>query len=280
VIQNLTELPLIPELLQVPQWTGCMHRQVLSSDHLAAILAVAEHPRILVELASDPASPVRSHAAAVASYLQIEAVIPALLSLLDSPLPASPWQASTATDKSAVRASANAYAEAVAAWRVAIVGLASFDRRELFPRLTGILFAPPDWFKAPRQPDLGRDRDEVRHAREAVYRMLVRGGGPADWEALKQFEAQALVSQAPGAAAMAASPHAAVVETLSRFLAGIQGKPQAELTLGNVDQIAIRGERARARVDIGKGRSEVFRYSLRRQDGIWRVDDYWPSSME
>ena len=275
VIQNLTELPIIHGLLQVPQWMGSMHQLPLPTDRLAAILAVADHPRILVELASDPNSPVRSHAAAVASFFQIEAVIPALESMLDSPIPPWPWlETSTAADKSAaLRARTNAYVETVAAWRVAIVSLAAFNRRELFPRLTAILFDPPDWFIAPHQPDLRRDRDEVRNAREAVYRMLVRSGGLADWDTLKKFEEQVLPPSPNSTVNVGRGDEAGVaLATLSYFMSIHPSAPAP----GKVDQVAIRGERARARMDMSsKDLVKAYRVSLRRQNGIWRVDDYW-----
>jgi hypothetical protein len=278
IIQSLTLLPLIPELLQVPRWEGSLHSSPLPTDRMAAILAVAEHPRILVELASDPSSPVQSHAAAVAAFLRIEAVVPALLSMLDAPIPPPPGRETAAQreSSSAAKLRAHRYAEAVAAWRVAVVGLASFDRRELFPRLMAILFDPPSWFTPPGQLDLKQDGVEVGQAREAVYRMLVRAGIPADWEGLLVFEAQAL----PPAASLgiqARGDDAAAAAAVVRYFSGIESHRRSSSALTKIDQIAIRGERARARLDVGSGPShELLRVSLRRQNGIWRVDDYWP----
>ncbi len=278
VIQNLTALPLLPELLQTPRWHGTMHSSPLPNDRMAATLAVAEHPRILVELAYDPSSPVRGHAAALAAYLRIEAVVPALLSVLDTPLPPGPWHGPGGPSETsfAAKARANRYAEAVAAWRVAVVGLASFDRRELFPRLTAILFDPPSWFTPPAQLDLERDRPEIDHARAAVYRMLVRGGGPAEWEGLVVFEAQSL-PEAAGLPSGTNRDEAAVVAAVVRYFAGIEHRRRPSVARTRIDQVAIRGDRARARLDAGSRSSrDGLRVSLRRQDGIWRVDDYWP----
>jgi hypothetical protein len=254
---------------------GSIHQLPLPTDRLAAILAVTDHPKILVELASDPSSPVRSHAAAVASFLQIEAVIPALESMLNSPIPPRPEQeTSTPADKSsALRDRTNAYAEAVAAWRVAIVGLAAFDRRELVPRLTAILFTPPDWFVAPRQPDPRRDCDEIRSARAAVYRMLVRSNGLAEGAALKKFEEHVLPPSPNRPINVGRADEACVALATSGYFANICPSGPAP---GKVDQVAIRGERARARIDMSSmDLGAVYRVSLRRQDGIWRVDDYW-----
>lgn len=281
IIQNLTVLPVIPELLQTPTWCGLMHVSPLPADRMAAILAVAEHPRILVELASDPASPLRSHAAAVAAFLRIEAVVPALLSMLDSPLPSGPWRARGDQPElsSVAKLRANRYAEAVAAWRVALVGLASFDRRELFPRLMAILFDPPTWFAPPEQVDLAQDRVEVDRARAAVYRMLVRAGAAADWQGLTAFEVQTL-SQNPGPPVEAHGDTAGVAAAVVRYFAGVEHRGRAR-GASPIDQVALRGERARARIDVGDGPTrELLRVSLRRQNGIWRVDDYWACAGE
>lgn len=278
IIQSLAVLPLLPELPQTPRWHGTMHSSPLPNDRMAAILAVPEHPRILVELAYDPSSPVRGHAAAVAAYLRIEAVVPALLSMLDAPLPPGPGRGpgGQGETSSSARVRANRYAEAVAAWRVAVVGLASFDRRELFPRLTAILFNPPSWFTPPEQLDLERDRAEVYRARAAVYRMLVRSGITAEWEGLVVFEAQSL-PEAAGLPSGTDRDEAAVVAAVVRYFAGIEHRRRPSAARTRIDQVAIRGERARARLDFGSRSSrEVLRVSLRRQDDIWRVDDYWP----
>jgi len=276
VTQNLTELPLIPELLQTPRWNGSMHSSPLPTDRLAAILAVSEHPRILVELAFDPSSPVRSHAAAVAAFLRIEAVVPALVSILDAPTPPPTWREfrPASESPSAAKLRANRYAEAVAAWRVAMVGLASFDRHELFPRLAAVLFDPPGWFTPPQQLGIEHDRDEVYRAREAVYRMLVRGGAPADWDGLKAFEAKA-VQEAPPV--QGRGDEGSVAAAVSGYFAGIESHRRLAAALTRIDQVAIRGDRARARLEVGSGPSrELYRVSLRRQDGVWRVDDHWP----
>lgn len=278
VIQSLSLLPLMPELPQIPRWGGSFHTSPLPTERMAAILAVPEHPKLLVELASDPSSPVRSHAAAVAAFLHIEAVVPALLSMLDAVIPPRPAREGVAPGErsSSAKIRVHRYAEAVAAWRVAVVGLASFDRRELFPRLAAILFDPPSWFTPPGQLDLKHDRAEVDQAREAVYRMLVRGGIPADWESLLVFEAQALPRTA-GLGIQARGDDAAVAAAVVRYFAGIEPHRRSSAALTRIDQIAIRGERARVRLDVGRGTAhELLRVSLRRQDGIWRVDDYWP----
>jgi hypothetical protein len=284
VVQNLTELPVIPELLQLPRWAGSLHSLPVSEDRLAAILAVPDHPRILVDLASDPSSPVRSHAAAVAAFLQIEAVIPPLMSMLEVPIPPGPWRAPgmPSESSSASRIRANRYAEAVATWRVAVVGLAGFDRRELFPRLMALLFDPPGWFVPPQQLDLEHDRREVYRAREAVYRMVVRSGGPAEWEGLKAFESQTLPSPSGLREQLPGQPHSEEGEVsvaIARYFSGIESHRRSLTAETTIDQIAIRGERARARLDIGAtAQREMYRISLRRQDGIWRVDDYWACS--
>lgn len=279
IIQNLTLLPVIPELLQTPRWDGSMHSAPLPTERMAAILAVADHPRILVELASDSSSPVQSHAAAVAAFLHIEAVVPALLSMLDAPLPPRPRRelGHPGETSSAAKARANRYAEAVAAWRVAVVGLASFDRRELFPRLMAMLFDPPGWFTPPAQIDLKGDRPEVDLARDAVYRMLVRGGTPADWGGLLVFEAQVLPRIAGLRTQAADRDEAAVAAAVVRYFAGVEHHRRPSTALTGIDQVAVRGERARARLDVDSGPSHrLLRVSLRRQDGIWRVDDHWP----
>jgi len=280
VMQSLMELPTDPEAVPAPQWEGSMHRSPVPTDRMAAILAVADYPRILVELASDPNSEVRDQAAAVAAFLRIEAVMPALGSILDSPIPPWPWKGwSPAGEKpSVLRSRSHKYVQAVAAWRVAVVGLAGFDRRELVPHLIPILFNPPDWFVAPRQLDLRHDGDEVHRAREAVYRMLVRSGGHAAWEALKKFEEQELMAAARVPMGHVHTDDDEVVAAVTLFFTSLHAdnrvRSAALAAPVKVDQIAIRGERARARVVLSI--SHVFRASLRRQDGIWRVDYYWP----
>lgn len=278
-MQALTELPLLPELVQIPAWTGSLHESPLSIEHLAAILAVPEHAHLLVEIASSPSSSLRSHAAAVAAFLRIDAVIPALEAMLDAPMPVRPWmQADGLDEKSgAGRARLNRYTEAIAAWRTGVVALASFDRRDTFPRLTAILFDPPDWFAPLHQLDPQHDRDELRRAREAVYRMLVRAGSPSDWESLTRFEAKALANPAliPGADKDEAQVALAVV----RDVVAIMSLGTGGSSPGDVDQVAVRGDRARARLRASHDSGDLWlRVSLRRQNGFWRVDDHWPCS--
>jgi len=270
VAQNLTALPILPELAQLPTWSGSTHELPVPAERFAAILAVYDRASILVELASDSSSRLRSHAAAVAAFLQIDAAISRLQAMLDTPV--SPWPRPAAVreeDRSADgKARLIQYSEAVAAWRIAVVGLASFDRPELFPRLTAILFDPPAWFVAPNQPDRRQDRDEIRRARQAVYRMLVRAGRPSDWRALKSFEAQVFLGIAVASAAT--SDVAQISVAVQRDFTVIQGRAWTD---DDVDQVAVRGDRARARL-----RGHGLRFSLRRQDGIWRVDDVWSCS--
>jgi hypothetical protein len=270
VTQNLAELPILAELAQISRWSGSMHELPVSSDRLAAILAVQDRAEILVEIASDPSSRLRSHAAAAAAYLRVDAAMPAMQAMLDAPI--SPWprpQAFRADEHVAeAKASLVHYAEAVAAWRTAAVALASFDRPEFFPRLTALLFEPPAWFVAPNQPDRQHDRDEIRAARQVVYRMLVRAGRSSDWEALKRYEAQ--VWSGSTIASDALPDLTQIALAVRRDFTIIQGHAWAD---DEVDQVAVRGERARARL-----RGQGLRFSLRRQDGIWRVDDVWPCS--
>jgi hypothetical protein len=106
--------------------------------------------------------------------------------------------------------------------------------------------------------------------------MLVRGGIPAQWEGLLVFEAQALPRVA-GLGSQARGDEAAVAAAVVRYFAGVEHHRRSSAELTRIDQVAIRGERARARLAVGSGAShEQLRISLRRQDGIWRIDDYWP----
>jgi hypothetical protein len=103
--------------------------------------------------------------------------------------------------------------------------------------------------------------------------MLVRSGGLADWDTLKKFEEQVLPSSPNGSVNVGRGGEAGVALATLGYFMGIH--PSAPVP-GNVDQVAIRGERARARIDMSSmDLVEAYRVSLRRQNGIWRVDDYW-----
>jgi hypothetical protein len=112
--------------------------------------------------------------------------------------------------------------------------------------------------------------------------MVVRSGGPAEWEGLKAFESQTLPSPSGLREQLPGQPHSEEGEVsvaIARYFSGIESHRRSLTAETTIDQIAIRGERARARLDIGAtAQREMYRISLRRQDGIWRVDDYWACS--
>jgi hypothetical protein len=279
VLRALLDTQVLLDTQQIPPWTGSRHRLPIPEDRLAAILAVPDHPAILVALARDPTSRIRGQAAALAALLQIEAAIPALLAILDAPIPSRPWQAVGQPHEipAASKAELEGYVDALASWRLAIAGVSLFERRELYPRLAAILFDPPAWFVAPNQPDLLRDTDEVRRAREAVYRTLVRGGGPAEWSALRTFEERTIAADAAAAPVAPGGDDVHLVAApIARYFRTIDGEHRFSLSPSDIDQVAVRGERARARIEVQTGRTvSAYRVSLRRQDGIWRVEDYW-----
>jgi len=278
VLQALLDAQVLLDTQQLPPWTGSKYRLPVPEDRLAAILAVPDHQAILTALAGDPMSPVRSQAAALAAFLQIEAAMPALRAILDLPIPPKPSHGVDNPSAPAQRAEITRYTNAVANWRLAIAGLAGFDQGPLFPRLTAILFDPPAWFVAPHQPDPSRDADELRRARQAVYRMLVRSGGKSEWDALKKFEERARSPRVSSPAEQTGDA-AEVSDAISSYFATIEAEHPAHAAPDRIDQVAVRGERARARAQIqNAGAVEAWRVSLRRQDAIWRVEDYWPAA--
>ena len=252
---------------------------------MAAILAVPDHEKILIDLISETGSPYRGQAAATAAFLRIEAAIPVILSVLDAPIPESPWVRPPTPEEwySARSAEAGRHLAAVATWRVAVVGLALFDRPELIDRLTPILFDPPPAGFTKLSHPSGGDLMELDRAREAIYRMLVRSGRPSDLAALTRFEKQLLPPKTSGADEMVHGTEGEVTGAVRAYFSSIS--PRRQLTSralggGVVDQVAIRGDQARARIDMTSGCAvEIYRVSLRRQDSTWRVVDYWSPRM-
>jgi hypothetical protein len=129
---------------EIPWWDGSRYRPPVSPDRRAAILAVADYEKILLDLTVEPDSRYRGQAAAVAAFLRIEAAIPVLLSILDAPIPETAAVSAKPPGEMGPRLKAlEGHLAAVATWKVAVTGLASLDRPELIDRLTLILFDPP-----------------------------------------------------------------------------------------------------------------------------------------